>query len=156
MKNVCKACGHKTNNPKFCGRSCSAKFNNNKFPKRKPLGICLDCGGPCKKRGKRCLSCSSKNRSFFDKSTMGDLRKHKNMHQRLRYHSRKVGSVLENVCLNCGYSKHTDVCHIKDIKDFTDDCLVSEVNDINNLVRLCKNCHWEFDNNLLEIKAGLA
>lgn len=28
MKNKCLNCGKETNNPKFCSRSCSAKFNN--------------------------------------------------------------------------------------------------------------------------------
>jgi hypothetical protein len=32
--NNCLNCQAKTNNPKFCSRSCSAKYNNTLFPKR--------------------------------------------------------------------------------------------------------------------------
>lgn len=28
MKNNCKYCGNKTNNPKFCNKSCAASYNN--------------------------------------------------------------------------------------------------------------------------------
>jgi len=31
----CLECNIETENPKFCSKSCSAKFNNKKFPKRK-------------------------------------------------------------------------------------------------------------------------
>lgn len=33
--NVCIACGSGTNNPTFCTRSCAAKHNNAKYPKKK-------------------------------------------------------------------------------------------------------------------------
>ena len=32
------------------------------------------------------------------------------------------------------------------IHSFNENSLVSEVNDISNLIPLCPNCHWEFDN----------
>lgn len=31
----CNNCGQTTSNPAFCSRSCSASYNNSKFPKRK-------------------------------------------------------------------------------------------------------------------------
>jgi len=57
-------------------------------------------------------------------------------------------------CLVCGYLKHTDACHIKDIKDFKDDDKISEINHPKNIIPLCKNHHWEFDHNKIE-KADL-
>ncbi len=54
-------------------------------------------------------------------------------------------------CLVCGYDKHFDVAHVKDVKDFADDDLASEVNDLDNLIALCKNHHWEFDKDHLAI-----
>lgn len=54
-------------------------------------------------------------------------------------------------CVVCGYDTHFDVAHIKDIKSFSDDSLISDVNSIDNLIALCKNHHWEFDNGLLDI-----
>jgi len=54
-------------------------------------------------------------------------------------------------CIVCGYSKHFEVAHIKAVADFDDDALVSEINDIDNLIALCPNHHWEYDNNELDI-----
>ena len=52
-------------------------------------------------------------------------------------------------CVICGYDKHIEIAHIKSVSEFSDDALVSEINDINNLVALCPNHHWEFDNGIL-------
>ena len=41
---TCLSCGNETKNPKFCSKSCSASYNNKKFPKRKPEHKCIDCG----------------------------------------------------------------------------------------------------------------
>lgn len=57
----------------------------------------------------------------------------------------------EKSCKNCGYDKHVEVAHIKAIADFPDNSLISEINAKDNLVYLCPNCHWEFDNNLLSL-----
>ena len=54
-------------------------------------------------------------------------------------------------CAICGYDKHYEVAHIKAVSDFDDDVLISEINDINNLIALCPNHHWEHDNNVLNI-----
>lgn len=55
-------------------------------------------------------------------------------------------------CSNCGYSKHIQLCHIKPIKDFSDDTLLKDVNSPDNIIQLCPNCHWEFDHGLLNLK----
>ena len=57
-------------------------------------------------------------------------------------------------CQNCGYSKHIEVGHIKPIHSFSEDTKISEINNISNLVCLCPNCHWEFDNHLLKLPDG--
>ena len=49
-------------------------------------------------------------------------------------------------CDHCGYSYHVDICHIRDLSSFDDQTPVSIVNDLSNLVALCKNHHTEFDN----------
>ena len=54
----------------------------------------------------------------------------------------------------CGYSKHYEVAHIKAVADFDDNDLISEINSENNLIALCPNHHWEYDNGLLKIDAG--
>lgn len=54
-------------------------------------------------------------------------------------------------CKICGYDKHIEVAHIKAVSEFSDDTLISEINDINNLVGLCPNHHWEYDHGLLKL-----
>lgn len=54
-------------------------------------------------------------------------------------------------CFICGYDKHVEVAHVKAVSDFSGDATVNEINNINNLVGLCPNHHWEFDNGLIKI-----
>jgi hypothetical protein len=42
--------------------------------------------------------------------------------------------------------KHVEICHRKAISEFPKDTLIIEVNNRNNVLFLCPNCHWEFDN----------
>ena len=58
-------------------------------------------------------------------------------------------SKIPKKCIICGYDKHIEIAHIKAVSEFSDDTLISEINDINNLVPLCPNHHWEFDNGIL-------
>lgn len=49
-------------------------------------------------------------------------------------------------CICCNYDKHYEVAHIKAVSDFDDNALISEINNENNLIALCPNHHWEYDN----------
>ena len=49
------------------------------------------------------------------------------------------------------YNKHIEIAHKKAVSDFDDSATIAEINDINNLIALCPNCHWEFDNGLLKL-----
>ena len=49
-------------------------------------------------------------------------------------------------CAKCGYDKHVELAHIKPISKFGDESKLSDVNSENNVIQLCPNCHWEFDN----------
>jgi len=53
----CAECGKPTANPKFCDKSCAARFNNRRTPKRKPEGKCGGCGAPVTSGKRRCLAC---------------------------------------------------------------------------------------------------
>jgi predicted restriction endonuclease len=52
-------------------------------------------------------------------------------------------------CCICGYTRYTEVCHIKDVSSFPSDTLIKEINDIKNLTCMCRNHHWEFDNGFI-------
>lgn len=61
-----------------------------------------------------------------------------------------LNSGMPQKCRICGYDIHIEVSHIKAVKDFELTATVSEVNNINNLQALCRNCHWEFDHGLIK------
>lgn len=54
-------------------------------------------------------------------------------------------------CAICGYDKHVEVAHIKAVSEFSDDVTIKEINSIDNLIGLCPNHHWEYDNGILEL-----
>lgn len=65
----------------------------------------------------------------------------------VRSWSRQIALKLGwNKCSKCGYDKHVEICHIKPIHTFSEDTLLTEINDVSNLIALCPNCHWELDN----------
>ena len=54
-------------------------------------------------------------------------------------------------CYICGYDKHVEIAHIKPVSEFDDNATIDEINNIDNLIALCPNHHWEYDNKLLNI-----
>lgn len=54
-------------------------------------------------------------------------------------------------CAICGYDKHIEVAHIKAVSDFDDTATIREINSITNLIGLCPNHHWEYDNGVIEL-----
>lgn len=54
-------------------------------------------------------------------------------------------------CAICGYSTHIEIAHIKAVSDFEDSATIAEINSIDNLIALCPNHHWEYDNGILKL-----
>ena len=73
----------------------------------------------------------------------------------IQKHARVVffANIKEAACEICGYTNHVEVAHRKSVASFDDSCTVLEINDVSNLIGLCPNHHWEFDNGNI---AGLA
>jgi 5-methylcytosine-specific restriction endonuclease McrA len=46
----------------------------------------------------------------------------------------------------CGYNKHAEIAHIIPVSHFPSEATIAQINALDNLVALCPNCHWEFDN----------
>lgn len=140
----------------YCSKSCAAKINNRITPKRKKTGVCIDCKVSITTSHSRCSICRDKNKKLYSNSkTRADLESPKssgrlaNKYCRLRQNARlvaKKAGLLEKPCAKCGYNKYVEICHIKSIKDFEDTDLICDINNINNLIQLCPNCHWELDN----------
>lgn len=149
----CLCCGKETSNPKYCSSKCSVTINNTKrFKKRNCIGCGIELEG--KTTAKYCYSCKYPDKTIkeliYNKGHKSNAYSHIRSKARLTAQKYK----LDFVCSNCGYSKHVEVCHIKPISDYAEDTLVSEVNAKCNLLILCPNCHWEFDNGLLTLRNG--
>lgn len=151
----CIFCKIDTTNPKFCSRSCAVSYNNSKNPKRqKKIRHCTKCGKDTNSSWQKvrllCNNCIPKmpktKADFINKRAY-------QIHSQIREKARKlyIASDKPQHCVLCGYDKHFHVCHIKAIKDFDNTATVTEINDLTNLVALCPNHHWEFDNNLLSL-----
>ena len=147
----------KSNQQKFCSKSCAATHNNSIRIVDKN---CITCNNSIRHNGKYCDECKRKKR--FNKINKTDyttltLQELKLKYGTFQYHAKIRGNARSNyklsgkplACFSCGYSLHVDICHIKDVNKFAMTSLVSEVNDINNLIALDKRCHWEFDNGYL-------
>jgi hypothetical protein len=116
----------------FCSRSCSAKFNNKGRQRNRPKKT-LTIGEMHSR-----TSLSGKHSSWKNVS--------------IRNLCRSWNKNLQNLpCQKCGYSKHTEFCHIKAISEFEKDTQLSVVNHPDNILVLCRNCHWEFDNKILSL-----
>lgn len=152
----CLFCGKETKNPKYCGRSCSAKASN-KTPKRtRKIWYCQNCNKEAEYSRKFCKECGCYTKiEDYDCKTLKDVRYnsgHKsNANSFVRALARRKFKDIKSSCQNCNYSLHIEVCHIKQVASFLDTDLVGEVNSRENVVFLCPNCHWEFDNGYLSL-----
>jgi hypothetical protein len=150
--NSCLECGSSTKT-KFCCRSCSTSYNNRIRPKRKPEHKCVDCGKSINCKRSRCKEHYYewlKQREAKDMTLSEAVyeKHHRSsafalIRTRARAYAKKLG--LDS-CEKCGYNKHIEIAHIKGISTFEGDTLISLINSKENLMALCPNCHWEFDN----------
>jgi len=157
--NLCKKCNEPTTNPKYCSRSCAASVNNKK-PKRKRTSLCAFCGKYTKSTPRsgvhKCRDCYLKEcADKFGEKTIGDFDSTYSRHryQNVRNHAHNVARLhdLKKVCPECGYSLSVQLSHKKPISSFSLDTKLKVVNNIKNLVFLCRNHHWELDNGFLKL-----
>ena len=146
---ACLFCEGPTNNPKFCSRACAAKINNKTAPKRKKEGKCKICNISIKSSRTYCKECFSTHRLIND-ITLGQAmyREHhtSSAYALVRARARATDKFKKATCCSfCGYSKHIEACHIKPISKYAPDTLLSEINKEENIIPLCRNCHWELD-----------
>lgn len=138
----------------YCSVQCSSKGTNSLRRKQENY-CCPVCEKPKKPSQKYCTDCSPKRFRNLDNKTLAEL---KDSYDTSQYHAKIRGDARFNYassnepmfCMICKYSKHVDICHIIDIKDFPLTSAIKEINHISNLISLCKNHHWEFDNEELD------
>lgn len=156
----CLNCSSETTNPKFCSRSCGASYNNKLFPKRKSQRKCKKCNNAtrsyrhtlCELHWKEYIESKTDNfkntklKEYWNKDSLKNLHpSSKNAHIRGVANS-WFKDLKKLPCAKCGYEKHVELCHIKPITSFTEENTLAEVNHRDNIIQLCPNCHWEFDN----------
>jgi hypothetical protein len=148
----CLQCHQETSNPKFCSRSCSASFVGKTQPKRKPKErVCATCGTVFfYKGGRKTKYCSPgctqvpKGRDITLKQAIYTLHHRSSAYALVRTRARAIALRLGmKSCAECGYSKHVEITHTQAISGFSEDTLLSVINDPSNLRPLCRNCHWE-------------
>ncbi len=149
--NICKQCGNvihvkekekvrEVKIRKFCNHQCSAMFNN----------VLRKSDQKVKKERVKV-----EKFDYILNITKRELLDRHGVYYKFRAVIRKHAHYVYNknnghsACKICGYDKHVEVCHIKSVSSFNEDALVSEINDVNNLIGLCPNHHWEFDNGLI-------
>jgi len=70
----------------------------------------------------------------------------------VRAHNNSINKDLKKLpCQKCGYSKHIELCHIKAVSSFGEEAYINDINSPDNILVLCRNCHWEFDHKLLAL-----
>jgi len=182
VKVLCKECGKefeiskytynkkiKENSEFFCSRSCSAKYNNRQYPKRKKEStseICPECGGRKSASSVFCKNCSKERSSYkmlnrelgyyigYDKrlpylaSRCTEIRK---MAKKILLEDESREKVCE-ICHNHELDSILEVHHIKAIKDFDPHSKISEINDKNNLMWVCPNHHKLIENGTIKIE----
>ncbi len=141
---------------KFCSRQCSAVFQHKLKREQGLIRIyTCNCGELRDRKTQKCSKCSSKE-LLINKTKKEIISRYLTNERgfiQIRKHSRNIynRSDKPKCCNICGYNNHYQVSHIKGISSFNDDALISEINHIDNLVALCPNHHWEYDNNLVEL-----
>jgi hypothetical protein len=152
---ICLNCSKATSNPKFCCQSCACSFSNRTSPRRRIFKQrnCERCFKDLTGYRRRfCVECS-----IPPDLTLKDAIYTKHYRSAafalVRYRARAILLKLGwTTCCNCSYIKHFEACHIKPIKSFSDDTLLSVINNPDNLLPLCPNCHWELDHGSLKLQ----
>lgn len=134
------------------GYSCgSSQFNTYAKNKCKELGIDIPF--------ETIYKIDENNKNIpIKKRSKGDVfynsRNYQSSRTQIRKDAEKTFKKLDGnyECCICGYNKYVEVAHVKSVSSFDDGILIEEINDIKNLVPLCPNHHWEFDNGKMSEK----
>lgn len=153
----CACCDKETTNPRFCSRTCAAKVTNKETPKRRLTKQCKKCKDIV--RNCRSTLCEKHfqehSKRFVTDFTIKDYQekpsvkgKHPSwINSHIRLFARSWLKYMTKLpCACCGYDKHVELAHIKPVSSFDENTLISVVNSEANVIQLCPNCHWEFDN----------
>lgn len=132
---------------KFCSQSHSAKYNNHTNPKRiSSKHFCSNCSKNKAKQSSLCYKCRVQKK----KQDSALLKISSVSYRTIRDNAKRITYGRSRVCTLCNYP-YAETCHIKPIRGFSKDSTLGEVNHPSNLVMLCPNHHYEFDNGLVAL-----
>jgi hypothetical protein len=146
-KGLCESCGKEIN------------YKKQKSGAYSPKRFCASC------RPKRVAEIRFRQNGKYSKPveerTKGELKALEVnpawVRSRITNHARNVyqvsGKLLE--CSMCDFPHGIQVCHIIPISKFSDETLVSKINDLSNLIALCPNHHWMLDHKLLTARSSI-
>lgn len=151
----------------FCSRSCSAKLSNLSRTVTRKIKTCLTCQNTYtntkEHRSTRfCISCKEKyvnSTEYLKAMTLKDYKQSKALlrppswrNADLRGLNRQWNKSLTTLpCQRCNYNLHVELCHIKSLSKSSLSETLGEINSPENNLVLCRNCHWEFDHQLLDL-----
>lgn len=131
----------------FCSRRCSVTFRNRVSPRQPKLHKCLGCKVFIRSGYSYCNSCATRNKDYTIAEVVYNQHHKSSAFAFIRTRARAIARKLNwTTCIQCGYSKHVEIAHKMPISSFSKDTKLSIVNSPDNLIPLCPNCHWEFDN----------
>lgn len=154
------------NKEHYCSRKCSCIDRNTErwsnYLNIHERSRCEICSKSRDYRSKHslCRLCYTKmSREKNENKTIADIKAKYNLKSNGRWFSSEIRhfarwwnkDMLDIPCQKCSYNKHVELAHIKSISSFSDDTKLKIVNDRKNLLSLCPNCHWEFDEGLFDL-----
>ena len=121
-----------------------------------------NCGQPKHRSSINCMECGfyeRKRKAVYRTTPIGKCfisgPNQPGRYVRIRDHARFCADfygLTGKGCFCCGFPLE-QVCHIKDISEFSPDTPICEVNAEDNLIVLCPNCHWLFDHGYPSVQA---
>ena len=151
----------------FCSSSCSATWNNKGKQKNPPKSrVCVKCNDVYYRINDNHSIYCNKCRNNLDKSIIDSSLTVKECIEKIALKGKHPSwkkayirnrncymnkSIKGGPCQVCGYSKHTELAHIKPISSFPETAIISEINSSDNILVLCPNHHREFDSGDLEL-----
>ena len=140
----------------FCSLSCSAKYNNSAYPKKKPV-LRTECKfEDCTVEVIPYVSPFCTLHFKGNRAKLRTVESHQKLASSTGKHPSWVNSTIRQVgragyknffteCEICGYAKHVELAHIRPLSSWESTATMAEVHNINNVFGLCPNHHWEFD-----------
>lgn len=140
----------------FCSQSCSAKYNNNKFPKRKKqYGKCNRCKTLIPTKHKYCVPCR-KLKPWIKEALVS---KNESVKREGRKKKRMAVNFMGGSCIICKYDKCMGALHFHHVNPDEKEFQISGRNmswqrmkkELLKCVLICANCHSEVHEGISKI-----